>query len=108
MYVKYRDIEQLALDLLHSLDTESDAKNRMVYASDIQRILRQRLIDIRNEAAYAARDGATTTQLQEATGIQRATIESWSRTWADKKGLPLRRNRINRPWQVGYVNLSGE
>jgi hypothetical protein len=108
MYVKYRDIEQLALDLLHSLDTETDAKTRMTYASDIQRLLHQRLIDIRNEAAYAARDGVTTTQLQESTGIERGTIESWSRTWADKKGLPLRKNRINRPWQVGYMDLSGE
>jgi hypothetical protein len=50
----------------------------------------------------------TTTKLQELTGKERSTIESWSRTWAEKKGLPLRRNRINRPWDVGYKDLSGE
>jgi hypothetical protein len=108
MYVKYTEIERLAQDLLHLIDSEPTARERMILAADAQKMLRQRLIDLRNEAAYAARDGVTTTKLQELTGIERGTIESWSRTWADKKGLPLRRNRINRPWEVGYKDLSGE
>ena len=108
MYVKYRDLEQMALDLLYSLEQIPDSKERMTHSADLLTLLRQRLTDIRNEAAYAARDGVTTTRLQESTGKDRSSIESWSRTWADKKGLPLRKNRINRPWDVGYRNLTGE
>jgi hypothetical protein len=108
MYVKYTDIERLAQDILHLIDSEPSAQQRMVLAADVYSLLRKRLIDLRNEASYAARDGMTTTKLQELTGKERSTIESWSRTWAEKKGLPLRRNRINRPWDVGYKDLSGE
>ena len=108
MYVKYRDLEQMALDLFYALEQIPDSKERMTHAADLLILIRQRLTDIRNEAAYAARDGVTTTRLQESTGKDRSSIESWSRTWADKKGLPLRRNRINRPWDVGFRNLTGE
>jgi hypothetical protein len=104
----YVNIERAALDLIHMLDATPDNATRMKHAAHVHQMLRQRLIDIRNEAAYEARDGRTTTQLQEATGIERGSIESWSRTWADKRNLPLRKNRINRPWQVGYKDLTGE
>jgi hypothetical protein len=104
----YVNIERLALDLIHMLDAESDNATRMKHAAAIHTMLRQRLIDIRNEAAYEARDGVTTSDLQSRTGIERGSIESWSRTWAEKRNLPLRKNRINRPWQVGYKNLTGE
>lgn len=108
MYVNSKDIERLAEDILHIIDSTSDPKQRMVLAADVHTALHQRLIDLRNEAAYASRDGLTTSKLQELTGKRREAIESWSRTWADKKGLPLRRNRINRPWDVGYKDLSRE
>lgn len=104
----YVNIERAALDLLHMLDAESDNALRMKHASAVYTMLRQRLIDIRNEAAYEARDGVTSKQIAERTGIGRESIDSWSRTWADKRNLPLRKNRINRPWQVGYKTLTGE
>lgn len=104
----YVNIERMASDLLHALDAEPDNTTRMKHAAAIYTMLRTRLIDIRNESAYEARDGKTTSDLQTATGIDRGSIESWSRTWADKRNLPLRRNRINRPWQVGYKDLTGE
>lgn len=104
----YVNIERMALDLLHMLDAESDNATRMKHAAALYAMLRPRLIDIRNEAAYEARDGVTTKQLQAKTGIERGSIESWSRTWADKRGLPLRKNRINRPWMVGFKDLTEE
>lgn len=108
MYVKYRDVEQIAMDLIEFLSRVPSASDRMIYSSEVLTMLRTRLIDIRNESAYAARDGVTTMMLQERTGKDRSVIEAWSRAWAEKKALPMRRNATNRPWDVGYKTLGSK
>lgn len=108
MNVKYRPLEDMLMNLLHSLDTDPDNITRLDNSQRLLRIIRTRLTDIRNQAAYDAREGHTTTQIADLTGIDRKAVEQFSNTWAEKKGLPRRRERRNRPWQVGYTDMSGD
>ena len=108
MNVKYRSLEDMLMNTLHTLDTDTDNVTRLENAQRLLRIVRTRLTDIRNQAAYDARETHTTTQIADLTGIDRKAVEQYSNTWAEKKGLPRRRERRNRPWQVGYTDLSGD
>ena len=108
MNVKYRPLEDMLMNLLYSLETDTDNVTKMRNANDLLRIIRTRLTDIRNEASYEARKAATTRHLAEQSRLDRKAIEQWSNTWAHKKGIPRIRERRNRPWQVGFDDLSGD
>ena len=107
MNVKYRPLEDMLMSIIHSLETDSDNVTRMRNAQELLKIVRTRLTDIRNESSYLARQSATTMNLAEQTRFDRKAIEQWSNTWAEKKGIPRIRERRNRPWQVGFNDLSG-
>lgn len=106
MNVKYRSLEDMLMNMLYTLETDTDNVTRMDNAQRLLHIVRTRLVDIRNQAAYDAREGHTTVQLSDLTGIDRKAIEQFSNTWAAKKGIPRRKERRNRPWDVGFSDLS--
>ena len=107
MSVKYRPLEDMLMSVIHSLEMDTDNVTRMKHANDLLAIARTRLTDIRNQASYQARESNTTMGLAEQTHIDRKAIEQWSNTWAAKRGIPRIRERRNRPWQVGFTDLSG-
>jgi hypothetical protein len=107
MNVNYRSLEDMMLDVIHTLESEPDDTERMLFASKLYLITKSRLANIRNEAAYEARGKHAAIKLSEHTSLDAKTISEWSHSWADKKGLPRRNRSLTRPWNVGFRNLSG-
>lgn len=108
MNVNYRSLEDMLNDVLHTLESEPNDTDRMLYASRLYLIAKKRLANLRNQAAYEARGKNTAKYLSEKTDLDAKTISEWSHSWADKQGVERRNRKHQRPWNVGFVDLSGD